>query len=199
MGLARIVLCRTIPRVIIYGQEIMSPQNWLNDEEKRERWMAFIQALDPAIDPQAIRLMDEFRSASKMIYHVGECSVDTVGLSFAQYRILMHLLFAEQIGGRQDLNPSEISERQGTSRNTVSALIRNLEEEGLVERSLDPDDRRKFNIRLTENGRSLVTNHARQHFQTIGHCFTILSSDEQTTLSQLLNKLNTQAKLLVTS
>lgn len=161
--------------------------------------MAFIQALDPAIDPQAIRLMDEFRSASKMIYHVGECSVDTVGLSFAQYRILMHLLFAEQIGGRQDLNPSEISERQGTSRNTVSALIRNLEEEGLVERSLDPDDRRKFNIRLTENGRSLVTNHARQHFQTIGHCFTILSSDEQTTLSQLLNKLNTQAKLLVTS
>ncbi|MCZ7669863.1 MAG: hypothetical protein M5U34_23130 [Chloroflexi bacterium] len=60
----------------------MSPQNWLNDEEKRERWMAFIQALDPAIDPQAIRLMDEFRSASKMIYHVGECSVDTVGLSF---------------------------------------------------------------------------------------------------------------------
>ncbi|MCZ7669864.1 MAG: MarR family winged helix-turn-helix transcriptional regulator [Chloroflexi bacterium] len=111
----------------------------------------------------------------------------------------MHLLFAEQIGGRQDLNPSEISERQGTSRNTVSALIRNLEEEGLVERSLDPDDRRKFNIRLTENGRSLVTNHARQHFQTIGHCFTILSSDEQTTLSQLLNKLNTQAKLLVTS
>ena len=177
----------------------MALRNWLNDDEKRKRWVTFMQTLDPAIDPQAIRLMDEFRSASKMIYHVGESSVDTVGLSFAQYRILMHLLFAEQIGDRQDLNPSEISERQGTSRNTVSALIRNLEEEGLVERSLDPDDRRKFNIRLTENGRSLVTDHARQHFQTIGQCFTTLSPDEQTTLSQLLNKLTTQAKLLVAS
>jgi len=172
-------------------------QQWLNDEEKRARWIAFMQTLNPTIDTHAIQLMEEFRLVSKTIYHVGECSVDTAGLSFAQFRILMQLLFAEQVGSRQDLNPSEISERQGTSRNTVSALIRNLEEEGLIERSLDPGDRRKFNIRLTENGRSLVTNHARQHFQTIGHCFSTLSPEEQTTLSQLLNKLNTQAQLSV--
>jgi DNA-binding MarR family transcriptional regulator len=93
------------------------------------------------------------------------------------------------------LNPSEISERHGVSRNTVSALIRTLEEDGLVARSLDPDDRRKFNITLTENGRSLVTGHARQHFQTISQCFGTLSSEEQETLRQLLNKLNTQAQL----
>jgi DNA-binding MarR family transcriptional regulator len=170
-------------------------QNWLEDEEKRRRWVTFIQTLDPTIDPQAIRLMDEFRIASKSIYHMGESSVDTAGRSFAQYRILMHLLFAEQIGGKECLNPSELSERQGTSRNTVSALIRSLEEDGLIERTLDPDDRRKFNIKLTGNGRSLVTDHARQHFQTIGHCFGTLSSAEQTTLSQLLTKLNTQAQL----
>jgi DNA-binding MarR family transcriptional regulator len=170
-------------------------EHWLKDEEKRQRWIAFIQTLDPTIDPQAIRLMDEFRMASKSIYHMGESSVDTAGRSFAQYRLLMHLLFAEQIGGKECLNPSELSDRQGTSRNTVSALIRSLEGDGLIERSLDPDDRRKFNIKLTENGRSLVTDHARQHFQTIGHCFGTLSPAEQTTLSQLLTKLNTQAQL----
>lgn len=177
----------------------MAPHYWLNDEEGRERWLAFIQTLDPTIDTQAIRLMEEFRSTSKTISQMSECSVATVGLSFAQYRILMSLFFAEQIGSRADLNPSEISERQGSSRNTISALIRNLEEDGLVERNLDPDDRRKFNIRLTENGRSLVTNHARQHFQTIHQCFTTLSSAEQATLSQLLNKLNNQAELSVES
>ena len=169
-------------------------QHWLKDEEKRQRWITFIQTLDPTIDPQAIRLMDEFRMTSKSIYHMGESSVDTAGRSFAQYRILMQLLFAEQIGVKECLNPSELSDRQGTSRNTVSALIRSLEEDGLIERSLDPDDRRKFNIKLTENGRSLVTDHARQHFQTIGHCFNALSPEEQTTLSQLLTKLNTQAQ-----
>ncbi|MBE2221299.1 MAG: MarR family transcriptional regulator [Anaerolineae bacterium] len=172
-------------------------QHWFEDKEKRERWINFVQTLNPDIDPQATRLMDEFNAVSKMIHNVGQTSVDTAGLSLAQYRILMQLLFAEQIGGKECLNPSEISERQGTSRNTVSALIRSLEEDGLIERSLDPHDRRKFNIQLTENGRSLVTNHARQHFQTIGHCFSTLSPDEQTTLSNLLTKLKTQAQLTV--
>jgi DNA-binding MarR family transcriptional regulator len=171
------------------------PHNWLDDQERRTRWQAFIQSLSPDIDPQTIRLMDELRAASRAIYQLGESSVDESGRSFAQYRILMHLFFAEQMGDRSDLNPSEISERHGVSRNTVSALIRTLEEDGLVARSLDPDDRRKFNITLTENGRSLVTDHARQHFQTISQCFGTLSSEEQETLRQLLNKLNTQAQL----
>ena len=83
----------------------------------------------------------------------------------------MHLFFAEQMGGRGELNPSEISSRQGVSRNTTSSLIRNLEDEGLSERRLDPDDRRRFNISLTEDGRSLVTEYARQHLATIGQQF----------------------------
>ncbi len=168
-------------------------QHWLEDKEKRARWVNFVQKLNPDIDPQATRLMDEFNMVSRLVHHVGQTSVDTAGLSFAQYRILMHLLFAEQIGGKDCLNPSEISDRQGTSRNTVSSLIRSLEDDGLIERSLDPHDRRKFNIRLSENGRSLVTNHARQHFQIIGQCFSTLTPEEQGTLSDLLSKINTQA------
>lgn len=168
-------------------------QHWFEDKEKRDRWVNFVQTLNPDIAPQATRLIDEFNAVNKRIHHIGQASVDTAGLSLAQYRILMHLLFAEQIGGKECLNPSEISDRQGTSRNTVSALIRNLEEDGLIERSLDPHDRRKFNIQLTENGRSLVTDNARQHFQTIGQCFSTLTPDEQDTLSILLTKINTQA------
>jgi DNA-binding MarR family transcriptional regulator len=91
--------------------------------------------------------------------------------------------------GRDELNPSEISERQGTSRNTVSALIRNLEDEGLVERDLDKEDRRKFNIRLTEAGRALVSEHASKHMRIIAGCFSTLNGDEQEALSQILNKL----------
>ncbi len=162
---------------------------WLNDRQKREKWIDFMQSLNPEMDPKAVSLMDQMRFVSRAIYHVGEHSIDESGLSFAQYRVLMHLFFAEQMGERSEMNPSEISERHGVSRNTMSALIRNLEDEGLVERRLDPDDRRRFNISLTENGRSLVTDHARQHLAKIGSCFTVLSPDEQDNLYRLLRKV----------
>lgn len=166
--------------------------HWLHDEQRREKWARFIQTLNPDLDPQALRLMDEFRMVSRAIYHLNEQSVAIPGLSFAQYRVLMHLFFAEQMGDRGILNPSEISDRQGVSRNTMSSFIRNLEDEGLVERSLDPDDRRRFNIGLTDAGRELVRQHARQHLESMGQYFCALTSEEQETLLQLLMKVRTQ-------
>ena len=147
-------------------------------------------SFSPNIDPQTIRLMDELSFVSRSLHHMGEQSVDEAGLSFAQYRVLMHLFFAEEMGDRSELNPSEISHRQGVSRNTMSAFIRNLEEDGLVERRLDPEDRRRFNISLTDSGRALVSQHTREHLETINQCFRALTAEEQETLFALLQKLD---------
>ncbi len=148
-----------------------------------------MQTLHPDIDAQTVRLMDELGYVSRTIYSVGEQSLEEAGISFAQYRVLMHLFFAEQMGDGGELNPSQISDRQGVNRNTMSYLIRSLEEAGLVERRLDAEDRRRFNIRLTDNGRALVTEHARQHLATFDHCFSVLTAAEQATLLQLLTKV----------
>lgn len=160
------------------------------DAEKRQKWITFVQRLNPDIEPQAVRLMDEMRMVSHTIYQIGESSLQNTGLSFAKYRVLLGLLFSEEIEGRPELNPSEISARQGTSRNTISGLIRTLEDEGLVERRLDQNDRRKFNIRLSATGRELVQRHAHRHMSTIGGCFSSLTAEEQSTLSHLLKKLS---------
>ncbi|MFZ0546635.1 MAG: MarR family winged helix-turn-helix transcriptional regulator [Candidatus Promineifilaceae bacterium] len=170
----------------------MKHKSWLEDKEKRQKLQQFMHNFHPDISPQSLRLMDELGSVSRSLYHMGEQSVDDAGLSFAQYRVLMHLYFAEHIGDRGDLNPSEISDRQGVSRNTMSTFIRNLEEDGLVERRLDPDDRRRFNISLTDKGRSLVSQHTRNHLETIDHCFRTLDSGEQQDLLSLLQKLRAQ-------
>jgi DNA-binding MarR family transcriptional regulator len=167
----------------------MKSKNWLQNKEKRQKWMQFMQGFHPDIDPQSIRLMDELGFVSRSVYFMGEQSVEEAGLSFAQYRVLMHLFFAEQIGDRAELNPSEISDRQGVSRNTMSTFIRNLEEEGLVVRRLDPQDRRRFNISLTDNGRSIVSQHTRNHLETMDRCFRTLDVEEQQTLFNLLQKL----------
>ena len=97
------------------------------------------------------------------------------------------------MGERSELNPSEISSRQGVSRNTMSAFIRSLEEEGMVERRLDPQDRRRFNISLTETGRDVVKQHMRTHLKSVDERFSALDDDEQLLLLTLLRKLVPQA------
>lgn len=158
--------------------------------ENRQQLLAFAEFLYSGGDPHAIRLMDEMRMVSHRIYQLSEASLGAAELSYAQYRVLMNLYFEEWRGNQDGLNPSEISEQQGTSRNTISALIRGLEEQSLIERQLDQADRRRFNIHLTEAGRRRVRDHTNQHMQLVGDIFAALSPDEMETLSGLLRKLN---------
>ncbi len=117
-----------------------------NDPERRRRWQRLVQTLNPKIDPTVMRLMDEMRLVAHALRLIGEDSLEASGLTYAQFRVLMALFVAAEIEGRDELNPSEISQRQGTSRNTISTLIRSLEEDGCIERRLDQADRRRVNI-----------------------------------------------------
>lgn len=161
--------------------------------ERREQWMELINALNPDVDPGSVRLMDEVRQTAHSLRIIGKNSLAAAGLSYAKYRLLMILMVSEKFDGQAELNPSEISERQGTSRNTISALIRDLEDDGLIERQLDQQDRRKFNIRLTDAGREKVRGHAGEHFMAIADCFKVLDKGEMETLSTLMAKLRQKA------
>jgi DNA-binding MarR family transcriptional regulator len=166
----------------------MNQARWL-DKERRQKWLQFMEAFYPEINPQSLRLMDELGFVARALYHAGEESLEDAGLSLAQHRVLMHLFFAEQIDGCAELNPSEISERQRVSRNTMSSLIRNLEDDGLVERRLDPQDRRRFNISVTERGRALIDEHMHSHLEMIDRCFGAFDAAEQASFLALLHKL----------
>lgn len=173
----------------------MKPHDPLS-KEHGERWTAFMETLYPESDAQAARLLDEFRMVAHQVFRLSEISLESAGLSYAQYRILVSLLFCEWEGSCDGLNPSEISYQHGTSRNTISALIRNLEEEGLVERLLDDKDRRRFNITLTEKGRQKVRDHASRHIKQVDHVFSVLDAEKMETLRDLLRMLNQGATAL---
>lgn len=155
------------------------------------KWIAFMQSLQPTISPHAVRLMGDMRRVGYALQQIGQASIAESGLSHSQYQVLMNLYMQEQVHGRFQLNPSEISRHHGTSRNTISSLIRGLEKDGLIERHLDEEDRRKFNICLTDNGRSLVSKFAHEYFRIVGGCFNTLSAAETQTLSNLLAEINT--------
>jgi DNA-binding MarR family transcriptional regulator len=161
----------------------------MNDKAKREKLMVVIQRMNPDIEPEALELMDRMRHVSHALRQIGESSLAEADMSYARYRLLMALFFSAEVEGREGLHPSEISERQGTSRNTISSLIRDLEDEGLVERRLNQEDRRKFNISLTPSGLTVVQEHGSKHMRMIAQCFESLTAEEKHQLGQILAKL----------
>lgn len=50
------------------------------------------------------------------------------------------------------LTPSEVATREGIQRPSVTRMIARLEEQGLVAREADPDDRRSFRVHATAAG-----------------------------------------------
>lgn len=166
------------------------------NQKQREDWIAFHRELHVNYDARAAGLMEEFRHVAHRLRQLSDANLESSGLSTAQFRVLMSLQFCEWSGDCSGLNPSEISEQQGTSRNTISALIRSLEEANMIERRLDTVDRRRFNIVLTDAGRKVVTDHAAQHVQLINELFAVLGEDEIKTLGNILQTLNQKAEAM---
>lgn len=109
-------------------------------------------------------------------------------LSPPRLRLLM-CLFVHEAKGGTSLSPTELSRHLSLSKNTISAHLRALEEAGLLQRDVDPDDLRQFQIRLAESGRNLIVESAPQHMEHMDHLVQELSRDEIEQLQGLLAKL----------
>ena len=115
----------------------------------------------------------------------------TAPARLAHLNALVDELSAEERCGRgAGISPTHLSQRQNVSKNTISVLLRGLEEQGLIERTLVPDDRRAFQIRLTDAGRTLVETTAPAHIAFLNAVAAGLTADESAQLIELLQKLH---------
>jgi DNA-binding MarR family transcriptional regulator len=110
-------------------------------------------------------------------------------LSGARMRLLINLTLAKRLGNPEGVLPSELSDHLGVSRNTVSALLNGLEEQGLVERHLHPTDRRQLLIRVTPAGEATVQDRAPAFAQLLERIFGGLAPDDRATLITLLDQI----------
>ena len=152
-------------------------------------FVKFICEVSPHADATSVMLFGQFLRASHLLEHAAERSLEQVGLSWAKFRLLMYLMHCEKRNG-SGLQPSELSERQNISRNTVSALINSLESDELITRELHGEDRRRFVIRLTPKGRKLVQAQLADQFQFVSRCFDALSARQRQGLLEQLLRLN---------
>ena len=110
-------------------------------------------------------------------------------LTGPRWRLLLRLLMEEE-QGRPEVNPTHLSRTQQVSKNTISSHLRALEEQGLIERTLDPGDRRQFRIRLSDRGRDLLTASMPDHMRFLNELIASLDMGEIDQLRTLLTKLH---------
>jgi MarR family transcriptional repressor of emrRAB len=109
-------------------------------------------------------------------------------LSAPRWSILLRLL-TEENKGNPAITPTYLSRCQNVSKNTISSLLRGLEDKGLINRTLDNADKRTFHIRLTESGRALILSCTPAHFAHLNYLVSDLNGEEKEQLVGLLRKL----------
>ncbi len=135
-----------------------------------------------------IDLMHQIKMLSHLYGMLISSHMQDAQLSGPRWRLLLHLYVAEHTG-QASLSPTELSRLQFVTKNTISSLLRSLEDQGLIERTLDPHDRRQFQIRLTDEGRELIRISTPDHVAYLNQLAGDLTPDEITQLDELLRKL----------
>ena len=91
------------------------------------------------------------------------------------------------------LKMGELSRLLMVTGGNVTAIVDQLEKEGLVERLDEPADRRAFRIRLTRAGEKTFTDMARAHEDWVVELLAGLTKREQDELLKLLAKVKSHA------
>jgi DNA-binding MarR family transcriptional regulator len=87
------------------------------------------------------------------------------------------------------LSQTELSARSQIDRTTMGGLIDRLEKEGMVERKTHPEDRRAYQVFLTDKGKSLEDELSTVAIQVLSKVTAPLTDQEHATLIRLLTKI----------
>ena len=98
-------------------------------------------------------------------------------------------LMAQLERHREGLKMNELSRLLMVTGGNVTAIVDQLEKEGLVERLDEPADRRAFRIRLTKSGERTFIEMARAHEEWVAELLSGVSRRDSGALMQLLARL----------
>ncbi|MDF2616482.1 MAG: MarR family transcriptional regulator, partial [Sedimentibacter sp.] len=84
----------------------------------------------------------------------------------------------------------EITEKVLSTAGNMTVIIENLVKDGMVTRTIDPNDRRVNLISITEKGRKIIADNFPEHVDNINEIFSVLSTEEKENLLKLLKKLS---------
>jgi DNA-binding MarR family transcriptional regulator len=158
-------------------------------EEFRKRFSHQLKTLFNLEDTRGIETFSLMHRLARVGELLGSYSSDEVDLSGPRWRLMLRLFIEENMGNKEGLTPTDLSRWQRVSKNSTSSLLRGLEEQGLIQRTLDPKDLRVFRIQLTASGRDLVLRTGPMRIEHFNELLSGLEPDEIDQLNALLEKL----------
>mgnify|MGYP004518514611 CR=1 FL=1 len=105
------------------------------------------------------------------------------GLTMPQFTVL------EVLYSKGDLTVKQIINKVLSSGGSMTVVIRNLEQQGLVCRRENPDDRRSYLISISSDGRRLMDKVFPLHMQNLSEVFSVLTDEEKDTMVGMLKRI----------
>jgi DNA-binding MarR family transcriptional regulator len=140
----------------------------------------------PDLDLSAMGPLGRLWQVSALLDPEVEQVLTRHGLRRGEFDVLTAL---RRAGEPYTLIPSELAETLMMSRAGMTNRVDRLEEAGLVERALDPADRRSFLVAMTEKGRAVIDETMTEHAENLKRLVAGLSRQELEALDLALRTL----------
>ena len=158
-------------------------------QEREKLWRNKFYEIVGSRDFKGIEIFQRLRRTSNLYDVIVNTGSGENELSGPRLAILIRLYVDEMAGEVGGITPTFLSHLQLVSKNTISSLIRGLEEQGFIYRENDVQDRRIYRIKLSEAGRKMVEERAPFQLDFMNKLASGLTAEEQIQLLQLLQKL----------
>lgn len=126
----------------------------------------------------------DIQAVSDFVSLLRACSDISLALDrlLAQHGLLQGRWWVLVLLMRQDdltSSPSDLADKAGVSKATMTGFIDGLEREALVQRLSDPVDRRKFLIRLTDSGQKKLDEAMPDYYRKVHALMSVLGTAER--------------------
>jgi DNA-binding MarR family transcriptional regulator len=140
----------------------------------------------PQIDPRAVEaFLVLWRTATDTLGTL-ECCLQKHGMSQGKFTVLMIL----NRNPDQGVNPSELADRAGVTRATMTGLLDGLEREKMITRQGDRIDRRRAVVRLSATAREFLDAMLPSYYVRLHELMGDLSEEDKSQLTDLLMKIS---------
>jgi len=92
----------------------------------------------------------------------------------------------ETLYSKGELRIQDLIDLMLATSGNMTVVIKNMERDGWISRSYDPNDRRSFLIQLTEQGQKKIEIVLPEHIENIRHMTAILSKNDKEDLVRIL-------------
>lgn len=128
-------------------------------------------------------LIELFRTLALKHRNVISKYLNEHGIYLGQHRTIFTL------SKHPDSTLTELAKRLEVSKESLSVSVRRLESSGLIEKTIDPNDRRSYLLRLSDEG-DRVAKACRDGFDVINNSmFKNMTDEEKDSLVYLFNKM----------